>query len=118
MSRQIKPSIVFSHGIWADGSCFSKLIPTLQAEGHDVIAAQYGLDTLKADVEPPSLRSSGSPRAGRPCRPLLRRHRHHQSGRAPQGRRSGLYLRLGPGRDRDLGQHPGQVSHHRRLPEH
>jgi pimeloyl-ACP methyl ester carboxylesterase len=51
MSRQIKPSIVFSHGIWADGSCFSKLIPTLQAEGHDVIAAQYGLDTLKADVE-------------------------------------------------------------------
>ena len=47
----MKPSIVFSHGIWADGSCFSKLIPTLQAEGHDVIAAQYGLDTLKADVD-------------------------------------------------------------------
>ena len=46
-----KPSIVFSHGIWADGSCFSKLIPTLQAEGHDVIAAQYGLDTLKGDVD-------------------------------------------------------------------
>ena len=46
-----KPSIVFSHGIWADGSCFSKLIPTLQAEGHDVIAAQYGLDTLKQDVD-------------------------------------------------------------------
>ncbi len=51
MSKQIKPSIVLSHGIWADGSCFSKLIPTLQAEGHDVIAAQYGLDTLKADVD-------------------------------------------------------------------
>src|ERR1700721_4107210 len=48
-SHMSKPSIVFSHGIWADGSCFSKLIPTLQAEGHDVIAAQYGLDTLKAD---------------------------------------------------------------------
>ena len=46
-----KPSIVFSHGIWADGSCFSKLIPTLQAEGHDVIAAQYGLDNLKTDVD-------------------------------------------------------------------
>jgi len=46
-----KPSIVFSHGIWADGSCFSKLIPALQAEGHDAIAAQYGLDTLKADVD-------------------------------------------------------------------
>ena len=46
-----KPSIVFAHGIWADGSCFSKLIPALQAEGHDVIAAQYGLDTLKQDVD-------------------------------------------------------------------
>ena len=28
-----KASIVFAHGLWADGSCFSKLIPTLQAEG-------------------------------------------------------------------------------------
>jgi pimeloyl-ACP methyl ester carboxylesterase len=45
-----KPSIVFAHGIWADGSSFSKLIPTLQAEGHEVIAAQYGLDTLAGDV--------------------------------------------------------------------
>jgi pimeloyl-ACP methyl ester carboxylesterase len=50
MSTQTKPSIVFVHGIWADGSCFSKLIPTLQAEGHEVIAAQYGLDTLAGDV--------------------------------------------------------------------
>jgi pimeloyl-ACP methyl ester carboxylesterase len=47
---QTKPSIVFCHGIWADGSCFNKLIPTLQAEGHEVIAAQYGLDTLAGDV--------------------------------------------------------------------
>src|SRR5215469_9380959 len=50
MSDQNKPSIVFVHGIWADGSCFSKLIPTLQAEGHEVIAAQYGLDSLVSDV--------------------------------------------------------------------
>jgi pimeloyl-ACP methyl ester carboxylesterase len=41
---------VFCHGIWADGSCFSKVIPTLQAEGHEVMAAQYGLDTLAGDV--------------------------------------------------------------------
>jgi hypothetical protein len=27
-----------------------KLIPALQAEGHEVIAAQYGLDTLAGDV--------------------------------------------------------------------
>jgi pimeloyl-ACP methyl ester carboxylesterase len=49
-STETKPSIVFCHGVWADGSCFSKVIPTLQAEGHQVIAAQYGLDTLAGDV--------------------------------------------------------------------
>src|SRR6202000_1809380 len=46
-----KPSIVFAHGLWADGSCFQKLIPTLQAEGHDVICSQHGLDSLKGDVD-------------------------------------------------------------------
>jgi pimeloyl-ACP methyl ester carboxylesterase len=50
MSKRKKPGIVFVHGIWADGSSFSKLIPALQAEGHEVIAAQYGLDTLAGDV--------------------------------------------------------------------
>jgi pimeloyl-ACP methyl ester carboxylesterase len=50
MSAPIKPSIVFCHGLWADGSCFSKVIPPLQAEGHQVIAAQYGLDTPEGDV--------------------------------------------------------------------
>jgi pimeloyl-ACP methyl ester carboxylesterase len=57
-SKSSKPSIVFSHGIWADGSCFQKLIPTLRAEGHQVIAAQYGLDTLKGDVDA-TIRSFG-----------------------------------------------------------
>src|SRR5204862_5264199 len=45
-----KPSIVFCHGIWADGSSFYKVIPTLQAEGYEVLSAQYGLDTLAGDV--------------------------------------------------------------------
>jgi pimeloyl-ACP methyl ester carboxylesterase len=45
-----KPSIVFCHGIWADGSCFNKVIPALQSEGYQVMAAQYGLDTQAADV--------------------------------------------------------------------
>src|SRR6478672_6725798 len=45
-----KKSIVFCHGIWADGSSFSKVIPALQAEGYEVIAAQYGLDTPEGDV--------------------------------------------------------------------
>ena len=47
---QSKPSIVFVHGIWADGSSFGKVIPTLQAEGYEVVAAQHSLDTLKGDV--------------------------------------------------------------------
>ena len=34
----------------ADGSCLSKLIPTLQAEGHQVIASQHSLDSLEGDV--------------------------------------------------------------------
>jgi pimeloyl-ACP methyl ester carboxylesterase len=45
-----KPSIVFCHGIWADGSCYNKLVPALQADGHEVISAQYGLDTNVEDV--------------------------------------------------------------------
>jgi len=50
MSRHDKPSIVFAHGIWADGSCYGKVIPTLQAEGHQVISTQNSLDTLEGDV--------------------------------------------------------------------
>jgi pimeloyl-ACP methyl ester carboxylesterase len=49
-SIQTKPSIVFCHGLWADGSCFSKVIPTLQADGHQVIAAQYALNTVADDI--------------------------------------------------------------------
>jgi pimeloyl-ACP methyl ester carboxylesterase len=50
MKTQNKPAIVFCHGIWADGSCFNKVIPALQAEGYEVMAAQYGLDTAEDDV--------------------------------------------------------------------
>jgi pimeloyl-ACP methyl ester carboxylesterase len=45
-----KPSIVFAHGLWADGSCFSKVMSPLQAEGFEVIASQHGLDTHAGDV--------------------------------------------------------------------
>src|SRR5271156_5757323 len=45
-----KPSIVFAHGLWADGSCYSKVIPALKADGHQVVSAQNSLDTLKGDV--------------------------------------------------------------------
>jgi len=50
MPAQIKPTIVFCHGIWADGSCFSKVIPALQADGYEVIAVQYGLDSYEEDL--------------------------------------------------------------------
>jgi pimeloyl-ACP methyl ester carboxylesterase len=45
-----KPSIVFAHGLWADGSCFSKVIGELQAEGYEAISTQYGLESLEGDV--------------------------------------------------------------------
>jgi pimeloyl-ACP methyl ester carboxylesterase len=45
-----KPTIVFCHGVWADGSCFSKVIPALQADGHEVIAVQYGLASYEDDL--------------------------------------------------------------------
>ena len=45
-----KPSIVFAHGLWADGSCYSKVIPAPLADGHQVISAQNSLDTLEGDV--------------------------------------------------------------------
>jgi len=46
-----KPSIVFAHGLWADGSCFSKVIPALQADGYEVLSTQNSLDTLQGDVD-------------------------------------------------------------------
>jgi pimeloyl-ACP methyl ester carboxylesterase len=45
-----KPSIVFAHGLWADGSCFSKVIRLLQSDGYEVIATQNQLNTVADDV--------------------------------------------------------------------
>ena len=50
MAPQVKPSIVFCHGIWADGSCFNKVMLPLQAEGYEVVSAQYGLNSNVEDV--------------------------------------------------------------------
>jgi len=47
---QTKPSIVFCHGLWADGSCFNKLIVPLLAEGYECIASQHGLNSTAEDV--------------------------------------------------------------------
>ena len=32
------PTIVLVHGAWADGSCWSAVVKTLQAKGYDAIA--------------------------------------------------------------------------------
>ena len=47
---QSKPSIVFCHGLWADGSCFSKLIGPLQDEGYECASSQHGLNSTEEDV--------------------------------------------------------------------
>jgi pimeloyl-ACP methyl ester carboxylesterase len=44
-------NIVLVHGIWSDGSIWSKVIPILQDAGHRVIAAQLPLYSLKDDVD-------------------------------------------------------------------
>ena len=78
MATQTKPSIVFAHGIWADGSCFSKVIPALQADGYEVMAREHSLDTLEGDVATitRTLGRVRDPRgAGRgPVQPEGRRH--------------------------------------------
>lgn len=45
-----KPTIVFVHGLWADGSCWNNVISTLQAEGYDVVSAQNPTTSLEEDV--------------------------------------------------------------------
>src|SRR5438552_9937814 len=44
------PNIVLVHGAWADGSCWSDVIQSLQAKGYDVTAPQFPLTSLEDDV--------------------------------------------------------------------
>ena len=45
-----KTNIVLVHGLWADGSSWSKVIPILQNAGHRVIAVQLAEHSLAEDV--------------------------------------------------------------------
>src|SRR5579859_151347 len=45
-----RPNIVLVHGAWADGSSWSAVIERLQAAGHHVVAPQFPLTSLAADV--------------------------------------------------------------------
>src|SRR6516225_7325903 len=49
-SAQGVRNIVIVHGAWADGSCWSKVIPLLQAQGLQVVAVQNPLTSLADDV--------------------------------------------------------------------
>jgi pimeloyl-ACP methyl ester carboxylesterase len=51
MSVTTKPSIVFVHGLFADGSCYNKVIPALQADGHEVVSVQNCLESVELDVD-------------------------------------------------------------------
>jgi pimeloyl-ACP methyl ester carboxylesterase len=44
------PNIVLVHGLWADGSSWSKVIPILKNAGHRVIAVQLAAHSLADDV--------------------------------------------------------------------
>ena len=43
-------NIVLVHGVWADGSSWSKVIPILENAGHRIIAVQLALHSLADDV--------------------------------------------------------------------
>src|SRR5215470_11505791 len=43
-------NVVIVHGAWADGSCWSKVIPLLQAQGLHVVAVQNPLTSLADEV--------------------------------------------------------------------
>lgn len=49
-SMKTKPTIVFVHGLWADGSCWNKLINPLMDKGYNVIAVQNPTTSLAEDV--------------------------------------------------------------------
>ena len=50
MSTADRTNIVLVHGLWADGSSWSKVIPILEKAGHKVIAVQLPLHSLADDV--------------------------------------------------------------------
>jgi pimeloyl-ACP methyl ester carboxylesterase len=45
-----KPTIIFVHGIWADGSCWAEQIAALQAKDYPVMAVQNPVSSLSDDV--------------------------------------------------------------------
>src|SRR5262252_1886500 len=49
-STSMKPTIIFVHGLWADGSCWNKVITALLEQGFKVVSVQNPTTTLEDDV--------------------------------------------------------------------
>jgi pimeloyl-ACP methyl ester carboxylesterase len=50
ITNATKINIVLVHGLWADASSWSKVIPILQDAGHKVIAVELPLHSLADDI--------------------------------------------------------------------
>ena len=48
--KEKKPTIVFVHGLWSDGSCWNDVISVLQTEGYQVISTQNPTSSFEDDV--------------------------------------------------------------------
>ncbi len=82
-----------------------------------MIAAQYGLDTVEADVAAVPSRVGAGQQPGHPCRSLLRRHRHHSAG--TDDRVAGLvYIAALAPDEAETSRASRTVPHHRRLLRH
>jgi pimeloyl-ACP methyl ester carboxylesterase len=45
-----KPTLVFVHGLWADGSCWNDVIQQFQSEGYEAVSAQNPTSSLADDI--------------------------------------------------------------------
>ena len=93
-----KPSIVFCHGIWADGSCFSKVMPALQGEGHEMHCCPIRPQHNRRRHSHRQTHARTSQQPSHPRRPLLWRKRHHRRGNRRSRCRAGLHCRICTGR--------------------
>ncbi len=117
MSTQTKPSIVSAHGIWADGSCFSELIPALQAGRTRWRPRSTASTHPKATSPHFSARQGGS--AARPSSSVTPTAEASSPPREPMtASPGGLHRRARPRRDRDVTEPAGPVPRHRRLLPH
>jgi hypothetical protein len=97
-SATTAPTVLFVHGVSADGSSWAGVIQRLQAAGVGVRAIVNPLRGLAADAAYVASAIAQDPRPGAGRRPLLRRRGDHQPRPGWSGRRVGD-SRSGGGRE-------------------